>query len=44
MDLHVIQTNGHNERQVTGASVKFSAKGGDEVELRERDGAYVDVM
>ena len=42
--MHVIQALGHHERQATGASVKFSAKGGDEVESRERDGAYVDVM
>ena len=41
--VHVIQTSGYNERQATGASVKFSTKGGDEVELREGDGAYVDV-
>jgi len=40
---HVIQTSGYNEWQATGASVKFSTKGGDEVELREGDGAYVDV-
>ena len=33
----------HNERQATGASVKFSTKGGDEVELEEGDGSYVDV-
>ena len=42
--VHVIQASGYNERQATGASVKISAKGGDEVESRERDGAYVDVM
>jgi len=41
--VHVIQTSGYNERQATGASVKFSTKGGDEVELRGGDGAYVDV-
>ncbi|KIJ97015.1 hypothetical protein K443DRAFT_10202 [Laccaria amethystina LaAM-08-1] len=41
--VQVIQTSGYNERQATGASVKFSTKGGDEVELREGDGAYVDV-
>lgn len=41
--VHVIQTSGYNERQAAGASVKFSTKGGDEVELREGDGAYVDV-
>ena len=41
--VHVIQTSGYNERQATGASIKFSTKGGDEVELREGDGAYVDV-
>ena len=33
----------HNERQATGASVKFSTKGGDEVDSREEDGAYLDV-
>ena len=33
----------HNERQATGASVKFSTKGGDEVKLREGDAPYVDV-
>ena len=33
----------HNERQATGANVKFSTKGGDEVDLREEDGAYLDV-
>jgi redox-sensitive bicupin YhaK (pirin superfamily) len=41
--VHVIQTSGYNEGQATGASIKFSTKGGDEVELREGDGAYVDV-
>ena len=41
--MHVIQTSGYNERQATGASVKFSTKGGDEVELREGDGPHVDV-
>ena len=41
--MHVIQTSGYNERQATGASVKFSTKGGDEVEFREGDGAFVDV-
>ena len=38
--VHVIQTSGYNERQATGDSVK---EGGDEVKLREGDGAYVDV-
>ena len=33
----------HNERQATGASVKFSTMGGDAVELREGDRAYVDI-
>ena len=33
----------HNEWQATGTSVKFSTMGGDEVELREGDGAYVDI-
>jgi hypothetical protein len=41
--VHVIQTSGYNKRQATSASVKFSTKGGDEVELREGDGAYVGV-
>jgi hypothetical protein len=41
--VHVIQTSGYNERQATGASVKFSTKRGDEVELRDGDGAYVDI-
>ena len=42
--VHVTQTSGYNEQQGTGARVKFSAKGGDEMELREGDRAYVDVM
>jgi len=42
--VQVIQTSGYNDRQATGASVKFTTKGGDEAELREGDGAYVDVM
>ena len=41
--VQVIQTSGYNKRQATGATVKFSTKGGDEVELREGDGAYLDV-
>ncbi|EDR05147.1 uncharacterized protein LACBIDRAFT_303534 [Laccaria bicolor S238N-H82] len=41
--VQVIQTSGYNPQQATGATVKFSTKGGDEVELREGDGAYVDV-
>ena len=41
--VHVIQTSGYNERRAAAASVKFSTKGGDEAELREGDGAYVDV-
>ena len=42
--MHVIQTSGYNKRQATGASVKLSTKGGDEVELREGVGGHVDVM
>ena len=40
--VHVIQTSGYNDQLATGASVKFSTKVGDKVELREGDGAYVD--
>ena len=32
----------YNERQATGASVKFSTKGGGEVELSDGDRVYVD--
>ena len=40
--MHVIQASSYNDQQANGASVKFSTKVGDGVELREGDGAYVD--
>ena len=39
--IHVIQTSGYNEGQAKGAQVRVSSKGGEELTLREGDGAYI---
>ncbi|KDR67746.1 hypothetical protein GALMADRAFT_79627 [Galerina marginata CBS 339.88] len=39
--IHVIQTSGYNDKKATGASVKISSKGGEELTLREGDGSYI---
>ena len=39
--IHVIQTSGYNEGQAKGAQVRVSSKGGEELILREGDGAYI---
>ena len=39
--IHVAQTSGYNEGKADGASVKISSKGGEELTLREGDGAYI---
>lgn len=36
-----MQTSGYNTEAASGASVKVSAEGGQEVTLREGDGMYV---
>ena len=41
--VHVIQVSSYNEWQATEASIKFSTKGRDEVELREGGRPHVDV-
>jgi redox-sensitive bicupin YhaK (pirin superfamily) len=39
--IHVVQTSGYNEGKADGASVKINSKGGEELTLREGDGAYI---
>jgi len=39
--IHVIQTSGYNAGKGQGASVRASSKGGEELVLREGDGAYI---
>ncbi|KIM38303.1 hypothetical protein M413DRAFT_447810 [Hebeloma cylindrosporum] len=39
--IHVVQTSGYNEGKAKGASVKINSKGGEELTLREGDGAYI---
>lgn len=39
--IHVVQTSGYNTGKGQGASVKVSSKGGEELVLREGDGAYI---
>lgn len=39
--IHVVQTSGYNEGPAKGATVKISSKDGDELTLREGDGAYI---
>lgn len=39
--IHVIQTSGYNEGQAKGSQIRISSKGGEELTLREGDGAYI---
>jgi len=41
--IHVIQTSGYNDQKATGASVKISSQGGEDLTLREGDGSYIHV-
>jgi hypothetical protein len=41
--IHVIQTSGYNSQSASGATVTASAKGSEELTLREGDGSYIRV-
>lgn len=41
--IHVIQTSGYNAGKSQGATVRAFSKGGEELVLREGDGAYISV-
>lgn len=39
--IHIIQTSGYNAGPAKGAQIKISSRGGEELTLREGDGAYI---
>jgi len=41
--IHVVQTSGYNTGNSSGAHIKVSGADGVEIELKEGDGAYMDV-
>lgn len=39
--IHVVQTSGYNANAAVGAAIKVTGETGDEIELKEGDGAYI---
>lgn len=39
--IHLIQKSGYNPKEASGAAINVSSEDGNEVQLREGDGAYI---